>query len=195
MPTVDDATLGDEVLDDATRPRAVRHPSAVPTRLGRANAQRLVQVHDHLRSELDQLRDVLDQLAAGALPPGTARDLINELTMRQNYWSVGAFCATYCRLLTLHHTIEDQHLFSSLRQADGELAPVLDRLSAEHELIAGLLSALDDALVGMIADRVEETGLARVRVVFDQVSDRLLSHLAYEEDELVEAIGRLGIQL
>jgi hypothetical protein len=41
-----------------------------------------------------------------------ARHHINHLTMRQNYWTLGSFCASYCRVVAIHHTIEDQTMFT-----------------------------------------------------------------------------------
>ena len=72
--------------------------------------------------------------------------------MRQNYWTLGAFCASYCRVVSVHHTIEDERMFVELRGGDADLGPVLDRLSEEHEEIAGVLTRLDRALVAMITD-------------------------------------------
>jgi hypothetical protein len=167
-------------------------PDTPVTASGRANAEALVQIHDHLRSELEAIRGVVEQVAAGRTDPAAARSLVNRMTMRQNYWSVGAFCAAYCRLLTLHHTIEDQRLFVDLRAADGDLSPVLDRLSEEHEVIARVLTGLDDALVAMVADP-GRLGLVQEQV--ERLTDALLSHLAYEEEQLLGPIARLAIEI
>ena len=60
------------------------------------------------------LRDMISQVAAGSLDVATARSEINKLTMRQNQWTVGAYCESYCRLVGLHHTIESTQLFPGL---------------------------------------------------------------------------------
>jgi len=44
--------------------------------------------------------------------------------------------------------------------------------------------------VAMVAP--DGDGLAQVRAAVDLLSDALLSHLAYEERELVEPLARLG---
>lgn len=184
-------TTGREVdLDASTRPRAPKHPSALETGPGRSGAKALVHVHDNLRSELEQIRGVIEQVAAGHTHPAAARSLTNRMSMRQNYWSLGAFCASYCRLVTMHHTIEDERMFVDLRAGDAELGPVLDRLSEEHELIAGVLTRLDRALVAMVTDPDQ---LSVVRAEFDRLAEVLLSHLNYEEEELLEPIARLAI--
>jgi hemerythrin-like domain-containing protein len=112
--------------------------------------------------------------------------------MRQNYWTLGTFCASYCRLLTTHHTIEDEHMFPMLASAQESLAPVVARLEQEHEVIAGVLTELDAALVAMIEDPDRLDG---VRDQVDLLSDVLLSHLRYEEEELVEPIARLNLDI
>jgi alkanesulfonate monooxygenase SsuD/methylene tetrahydromethanopterin reductase-like flavin-dependent oxidoreductase (luciferase family)/hemerythrin-like domain-containing protein len=158
----------------------------------RARAQQLVQVHDHLRKEMTQIEDVIDQVAAGQAGPEAARSVLNQLTMRQNYWTLGAFCASYCRLLTLHHTIEDEAMFPELVRGQESLAPVIRQLSLEHEEIAGILTSLDAALVDMMEDSGK---LAEVRDHAEQLSALLGSHLDYEEEELLEPLGRLDIAL
>jgi alkanesulfonate monooxygenase SsuD/methylene tetrahydromethanopterin reductase-like flavin-dependent oxidoreductase (luciferase family) len=186
-----DRTSGHEpVLDEATRPRGPRHDGANTTRGGEASAQMLVNVHAHLRSELEQIRGVVAEVAAGHSSPALARSLINRMSMRQNYWSLGAFCATYCRVLTLHHAIEDANLFVDLLSRDAELGPVIERLSEEHEVVAAVLTRLDAALVAMVDDPQQ---LTQVQIEVERLADVLLSHLDYEEEELLGPIARLGI--
>jgi hemerythrin-like domain-containing protein len=152
----------------------------------------LVAVHAHLRSELEQIRDVVAEVAAGHSTAAVARSLINEMSMRQNYWSLGAFCATYCRVLTIHHTIEDSNLFVDLKSRDAELAPVIERLSEEHEVVAAVLTRLDAAMVAMVDDAQH---LSRVQTEVERLTEILLSHLDYEEEELLGPIARLGITI
>jgi hemerythrin-like domain-containing protein len=179
-------------LDEATRPRAPRHDDAVGTPSGRAAAQMLVSVHAHLRSELEQIRDVVAEVAAGHSSAALARSVINQMSMRQNYWSLGAFCATYCRLLTIHHAIEDSNLFVDLRSRDESLGPVIERLSEEHEVVAAVLTSLDAALVAMVEN---PENLSGVQDQVDRLTEVLLSHLDYEEAELLGPIARLGIRI
>jgi hemerythrin-like domain-containing protein len=187
-----EASDHEPALDEATRPRAPRHDDTVGTSAGRASAQMLVGVHAHLRSELGQIRDVVSEVAVGRSSAAVARSLINELSMRQNYWSLGAFCATYCRVLTIHHAIEDASLFVDLKSRDPELAPVLKRLSEEHEVVAAVLTRLDAALVAMVDDPEH---LSRVQAEVERLTEILLSHLDYEEQELLGPIARLGISI
>ena len=176
-------------FDPTTRPRLADLAGGTESTGG---GQVLVQIHDHLRGELAQVRDAVAQVCAGAADPAAARSLINRMTMRQNYWTVGAFCAAYCRILSVHHTIEDEHMFPELRRRDASLAPVLDRLSEEHELIAEILDRLDRALVAMVVDAGEDA-TAEAQDAVRQLDEVLLSHLRYEEEELVGPLSRLGI--
>ena len=171
------------MLDDAEQPVSVT---------GQQGQRLLLGVHDHLRQELEQLRQVVRDVRNGASGPAEARSHLNQMAMRQNYWTLGAFCAAYCRVLSTHHAIEDQRMFPDLRRGDESLGPVLDRLAAEHEVIAGVLDEVDKAMVAMIQDqsRLEETERA-----VDQLADVLLTHLADEEEQLLGPIGRLGINV
>jgi hypothetical protein len=76
-----------------------------------------------------------------------------------------------------------------LRAADPALAPVLDRLAAEHHAIHEVLERVDRALVALVS---APGGLAELRAAVDLLSDALLSHLSYEERELVEPLARFG---
>jgi alkanesulfonate monooxygenase SsuD/methylene tetrahydromethanopterin reductase-like flavin-dependent oxidoreductase (luciferase family) len=178
--------------DESTRPT---HDATLPplswTAQERATGQHLVDVHDHLRSELRQLFDLIDQVEAGAVDPGAARSLINTMTIRQNDWALGAYCQAYCRVVTTHHTIEDTSVFPHLRARDQQLGPVLDRLEDEHHTIAGVLDEVDRALVAVVADS-DSDGLSCLRVAVDLLDDTMRSHLSYEERELVEPLARYG---
>lgn len=177
-------------LNEEARPRLRKNPDAVVTPGGRRNQETLLGVHEHLRQELAQIRDAAAAVAAGRLDPAAARSLMNKLTLRQNYWTLGAFCAQYCRVVTIHHTIEDEHMFPGLQREQASLTPVLDRLHWEHEVIAEVLDQFDRALVAMMRDPAQIRDVQRVA---DELRDALLSHLAYEEDELLEALGRSSI--
>jgi alkanesulfonate monooxygenase SsuD/methylene tetrahydromethanopterin reductase-like flavin-dependent oxidoreductase (luciferase family) len=192
-PTPDDGVRlsAETVWDESARPLGPAPDQAARyTESDRSYARELVGVHNHLRSELDGLRDMISQVAAGSLDVATARSEINKLTMRQNQWTVGAYCESYCRLVGLHHAIESTQLFPGLSRLDGRLAPVTERLHAEHEIIAGLLSRVDAALVALVTDPVR--GMPALEAAVDLLTDALLSHLSYEEHQLLEPLARFG---
>ena len=175
---------------ESTRPSSTStHEPLAWTAHERATGQHLVDVHDHLRGELARLFDLIDQVEAGSLDVGRARSLINTMTMRQNDWALGAYCQSYCRLVTAHHSLEDVSIFPHLRSRDPGLAPVIDRLEEEHRVIAGVLDDVDRALVAVVS---EPDGMTRLRAAVDLLSDAMTSHLSYEERELIEPLARYG---
>jgi alkanesulfonate monooxygenase SsuD/methylene tetrahydromethanopterin reductase-like flavin-dependent oxidoreductase (luciferase family) len=200
VPTPDDGIRRSAARpwDEADRPTGpARDPARTYTAQEQADGRHLVEVHDALRAELDQIFDLIDQVAAGTMSAATARSHLNEMTMRQNNWTLGTYCESYCRVVTVHHTIEDQSLFPYLRHHDPRLAPVIDRLQAEHGVIHDVLDGVDRALVAFISaarrDADQSEALAGLRAAADLLSDTLRSHLSYEERELVEPIARLGV--
>jgi hemerythrin-like domain-containing protein len=94
--------------------------------------------------------------------------------------------------VAIHHTIEDQTMFPGLARHEPSLSPVIERLSAEHETIAEVLTSLDEALVTMVTD---PAGLHDVAARTNELATQLLAHLAYEEEQLLPAIGRLSARI
>lgn len=177
------------VWDESIRPAGpAPDPERTYTAAELASAQHLIDIHDHLRGELAQIRSLVAQVTDGTLPPGSARNHINEMALRSNRWTVGAHCAGYHYLVTTHHTLEDQAMLPGLLRTDARLAPVLDRLSEEHGIIHHVLQRVDQALVEFVAAGAGADN--RLRFTVDQLSDALLSHLAYEERELIEPLAR-----
>lgn len=187
--------LSDERLwDEEHRPTGpAPDPQRRYSRARQAPAGNLVAAHDQLRADLARLREIVDEVLAETLDPGDARSGLQELSLRQNSWTLGAYCASYCRITTVHHTREDEDLFPHLRRGDPRLAPVLDRLTEEHHAIHGVIERIDRELVARIGGgpgaAVRPGGL---RAAVDLLTDALLSHLAYEERELIEPMARLG---
>lgn len=191
-PTPDDGTRLSEIVpwDEAARPH--REPSdeeVAYTEQGRQAGQHLIDVHDMLRRELGDLRRLLEQVREGVLDAGEARSHLSEMALRQNDWTLGAFCARYCRAVAGHHGLEDEAVFPHLAKSERALEPVIDRLTEEHLVIADALDAVDRALVEHINRPGEFDPLQRA---LDFLTDALLSHLSYEERELVEPLARHG---
>lgn len=180
-----------QVWDESARPTGpALDPERTYTPYQLSSGEHLIQVHDHLRAELEQIHDLVEQVAAGSMGVGAARSHINTMTMRQNNWTLGTYCESYCRLVTTHHSIEDASLFPRLRRADDRLKPVVDRLQEEHLVIHDVLENVDKALVTLVSG---EGTLDDLRAAVDLLDDTLLSHLSYEERELVEPLARLGV--
>lgn len=201
-PTPDDGTRLSPSMpwredDRPSRARAGSAAYAATYSAGQqANPKHLLDIHDHLRQELAQVRDVIDQVRRGLLTVGAARSVINTMAMRQNNWTLGAYCESYCRVVTGHHTLEDRSVFPHLRRADPDLGPVLDRLEQEHHVIADVLEQVDEALVGLVGAgegaRPAAEALDELQRAVDLLTDTLLSHLAYEERELFHPLAEHG---
>jgi hypothetical protein len=192
-PTPEDAIgLSDRSpWDEAARPR--RHRSGTGenhTDEGRRAANSLLEVHDLLRGELSELRGILRQVRDETMPAGDARAALNAMVLRQNDWTLGAVCARYCGVVTRHHGIEDAAVFPHLASREPQLKPVIDRLTEEHLVIHDAIQDVDRALVAHVT-RPESHDV--VQAAIDYLTDALLSHLDYEEQELLEPVARLGL--
>jgi alkanesulfonate monooxygenase SsuD/methylene tetrahydromethanopterin reductase-like flavin-dependent oxidoreductase (luciferase family) len=176
--------------DESTRPhRPESGPDVEYTRRGRLVGQHLVDVHDMLRTELTELREILAQVRDGGLTAGGARSALNEMALRQNDWTLGAFCSRYCGAVAQHHGLEDDAIFPHLARSDRALEPVIERLADEHLVIHDAIQAVDHALV----DHINHPDDYRpIQAAIDALTDSLLSHLSYEEHEIVEPLARLG---
>jgi hypothetical protein len=191
-PTPDDGTRfsARRPWDESTRPhRPPSGPDVEYTRRGRLVGRHLVDVHDMLRSELADLREIVAKVRGGALTAGEARSALNELALRQNDWTLGAFCSRYCAVVAQHHGLEDDAIFPHLVRSEPRLGPVIDRLAEEHLVIHDAIQAVDRALVDHIG---RPDDYEPIQDAIDFLTDALVSHLSYEEHEVVEPLARLG---
>lgn len=176
--------------DESARPhRPESGPDVEYSEQGRQIGKHLIDVHDHLRAELTELRSVVAQVRDGARTAGDARSALNEMALRQNDWTLGAFCSRYCSAVAQHHNLEDVAVFPHLKSAEPVLEPVIDRLTIEHHAIHDAIVEVDAALVHHI-NHPED--FDRLQAAIDALTDTLLSHLSYEEYELVEPLARVG---
>jgi alkanesulfonate monooxygenase SsuD/methylene tetrahydromethanopterin reductase-like flavin-dependent oxidoreductase (luciferase family)/hemerythrin-like domain-containing protein len=176
--------------DEEARPTAPPAPAGqVYAPHGREIGQHLIDVHGMLRDELQRIYDVIEQVKSGALSVAGARSALNETALRQNNWELSAFCANYCTRITQHHGLEDGQIFPHLRRSEPGLVPVIDRLQAEHVIIHEVVEGVDRALVELVRSDGDFSGLQEA---MDLLGDALLSHLAYEEQQLVEPLARFG---
>jgi alkanesulfonate monooxygenase SsuD/methylene tetrahydromethanopterin reductase-like flavin-dependent oxidoreductase (luciferase family) len=191
-PTLDDGTRLSATApwDEATRPhRPESGPDVAYTTRGRLLGQHLVDVHDTLRTELGELREILARVRDGVVTAGNARSALNDMTLRQNDWTLGAFCSRYCGAVAQHHGLEDDAIFPHLARSDRNLEPVIQRLADEHLVIHDAIQEVDRALVDHIN---HPDDYDPIQAAIDFLSDSLLSHLSYEEYEIVEPLARLG---
>ena len=142
----------------------------------------LLRVHDLLRHDLRTCQDLAAAARSGA-DVGEVRDALGQLTEHSPHLRLGVDCLAFCGLVHRHHHGEDETLFPVVRRTAPTLAPVVDRLEAEHRQVAALLARVERAL-----NALETSGDARaedeVVDALDALADHLLAHLTYEEESL-----------
>ena len=121
--------------------------------------------------------------------------MINTMTMRQNNWTLGAYCESYCRIVTGHHTPRGPQHVPHLRRGDPAAAPVVDRLAEEHVVIPTCSSRWTARSSALVAAEPRRAGAAleELRGHVDLLTDTLLSHLSYEERELLHPLALHGM--
>ncbi len=129
----------------------------------------LQDAHHRLERALDEARAALER---GEVPAVGAREVLDH-------------CHAFCGRLGGHHRSEDTALFPRLLAAAPELAPVVDRLRADHVALAALLSGFEAALTADPDPDVLATHL-------DGIEALMASHFGYEERALDGALRRLG---
>lgn len=152
------------------------------TELGEAFYEELLWVHGMLRQELELVRSLAARVADG-LPADELRVEVAALKANGPLWALKVNCLHYCRFVHGHHRLEDVALFPALRAADPDIAPVVDRLEADHRVVAAQLDEIEAAVAG---DEQE-----RVIAALDALADHLLEHLAFEESSIGPTLRRM----
>jgi hypothetical protein len=141
-----------------------------------ALSEQLIHVHQELRERLASVRQ---EAADGAGLPGAHTAIGEDLL---------SHCLSFCSAIQAHHTGEDSQLLPALRAAAPELAPVIDNLSEDHALVAGILRQVRVLLTpGSAPSRPE----ALVREL-DGLVAILESHFNYEERRIAKALDTAG---
>jgi iron-sulfur cluster repair protein YtfE (RIC family) len=152
-------------------------PLATPDRVA-ALSEQLIHVHQALREQLTSLR----QEAVGDTGPLAAEAALPEDLL--------SHCLSFCTAIRIHHSGEDNELLPALRAAAPELAPVIDNLIEDHELVAGILRRIRE----LLARGLPPSGSGALRRELDGLTAILESHFSYEERRLAKALDHLGHQ-
>jgi hypothetical protein len=144
---------------------------------GKALFDELLWVHSMIRRDLETISTLSAEVLAG-LPAQEARERIEELKTAGPLWQLKVNCLRYCRFVHMHHNAEDALFFPTLRAANPGLAPVVDKLEADHRSVSDLLDAVDAAAAGLDDDEPSRQLLADRLTV---LGEELLAHLDYEE--------------
>ena len=174
-------------LEEAARPKMPAIAEA--TDADRRKGRHLAAIHRHYLSEMAQIAAVLERIKAGDTPPEELASIVLASEMRKNFEVAGTICGHQCRVLTMHHDIEEQSLFPTLAaQGNVALTKVVNKLRAEHLVIHELLTRLGGAAQDL-SKTPDETHFKAAFAVFFKLRTSVLSHFGYEEKELEEAIG------
>jgi deazaflavin-dependent oxidoreductase (nitroreductase family) len=151
-----------ETKSSRTLPMVALTPAGPPQSRAKSMGEGLALIHDAFRRELATIRKEFAESGRGL-----------GVQLRVN-------CLTVCQGLGFHHKMEDGHMFVTLGERHPELAPVIERLRAEHETIAGLTKDLS---------RVVSTGSGGQEEV-ERLTEELEAHLTYEEEHLIPLLDR-----
>lgn len=175
-----------QFLDDSTRPEAPELEGV--TEHQKLPGQHLAMIHDHFRSNMQHLRDLIARAAEGEVSTAALKAETENMEMLQNYRQFGALCGQHCQIIHQHHSIEDQAIFPTLGSKSAAFKRVVDRLQQEHVIVHDLLVRLIDAINTLITAPDPEN-FATVRELYDALEKVLLSHFGYEEDSIGDALG------
>ena len=153
-----------------------------PDPRGEAMAAELKWVHDMIRHDLGVIRQMAADSEAGR-PAGAIRGAIQSLASGSAVWQLKISCLQHCRFVHSHHTHESMLLFPALRQSNPALNAVVDKLEADHAHISDLLDEVEAA-----SDQLGQAGEPAIRerlaTALRTLSDDLLAHLQYEEENI-----------
>jgi iron-sulfur cluster repair protein YtfE (RIC family) len=144
-----------------------------------ALAAQLRWVHDMLRRDLITVQQLAVLVSEGALAAEVEQELHN-LQTNGPLFQLRVNCLSYCQTLDSHHRNEDTLLFPAVRRAAPHLAATVDRLEADHLIVAALLTKIDE-----FAHDLTDTSTRQALVdALDDLSSNLLRHLDLEEASL-----------
>jgi Hemerythrin HHE cation binding domain len=156
--------------------------------VGDAFFEELLWVHGMIRQDLATVRELAAEVAGG-LPPEEAAEQVRSLAANGPLWALKVNCLHYCRFVHGHHRLEDAALFPALREAEPDIAPLVDRLEADHRRVTEQLDEVEAAVVALNGDAGER---GRVVEALNTLAEDLLAHLEREEESIGPALRRMN---
>jgi iron-sulfur cluster repair protein YtfE (RIC family) len=147
---------------------------------GRHLFDELKWVHEKIRHDLQVCEDLAGRVAEG-LSAEDIRAEIRELQTNSPLWKLRVNCLYYCRFVHSHHNAEDVMLFPALRAASPEMAPIVDKLEADHRSVSDLLDEVEASADALLLDDAPD-GRTRIIDALGGLRVELIAHLAYEEE-------------
>jgi hypothetical protein len=191
MGTLTNTPLSDLTVEFGTRPTMPAMPEATDEdrRIGR----RLAAIHRMHLNDVGRIGIVLARVEAGEASGKDLTDALTNAEFAQNVRQFGSLCGRECKVLNGHHDIEEYALFPELASKGNDaLRAVVARLVEEHKVVHELLIRLERAAMALMFEGNADKFNA-ARAVLRQLETVVQSHFGYEETQLEEAIGVLGI--
>jgi hypothetical protein len=139
----------------------------------------LISIHDRLRKELTTLMTDVEDFTAG-------RPFASDVPAPGLGSQLREHCLWVCEAIHAHHTSETTRGFPLLEQRFPDLAPALDQLRREHDILAALRRQLEETLAGL------GTGdTANVQTKLRHLTAEMEAHFDREEKQLVAALNAL----
>jgi hypothetical protein len=157
-----------------------------PNPQGEAMVAELRWVHDLIRRDLQTVRQLASDVAAG-LPGERAAEAVRSIEAGGPLWQIKINCLRYCRFVHAHHHAESMLLFPRLRDSNPALGPVVDKLEADHARVSDLLDAVS-AAAAELAGHEHPSPRERLITALRELSDALLAHLDYEEAHISDTL-------
>lgn len=156
---------------------------------GEALYRELLWVHDALRADLERVRALAGETLAGAEPERVEAE-VADLRTNSPLWRLKSGCLAHCRFVHQHHRLEDFALFPALMRANPDLAPVVEKLVADHRSIAEHVEEVEATVRALSDGEGDAADTARLRVAsaLERLADELLEHLGYEEEHVAETM-------
>ena len=149
---------------------------------GIAVHRQLKLIHQMLRNDLTVCRHLAADVASGALSD-EVRERVAEMRDNSPLSTLRVNCLCHCRVVHMHHHIEDADMFPALRRSNPELGAVVDRLESDHRAISTLLDEVESS-AQHLDDRSTSDVRDRLVTALRDLATRLLEHLAYEEENI-----------
>ena len=178
--------------DDSTRPE----PPVLEglTREEMLPGRHLAMIHDHLRENMQVLRDLITAARDGTISASELEATANGLPLVENYRRFGTLCGQHCQIIHGHHSIEDAYLFPELSAKAEAFRRVVDRLVSEHEVVHALLMRLIDEL-NTLLQAPSEAAFEAAAATYETFDTLLISHFSYEERAIGPALGRFKVDV
>lgn len=149
---------------------------------GVAVHRQLKLIHQMLRNDLTMCRELAADVASGA-SADQVRERIAEMRETSPISTLQVNCLYHCRVVHMHHGIEDADMFPALRRSNPDLGAVVDRLESDHRAISMLLDQVEAS-----ARDLDDTSTSHLRdrlvTALSDLATRLLEHLAFEEENV-----------